>query len=177
MKFLVLEWEDGDLGEFFGTSFSNTVDNPNFIFKLDTPELQARDNLISDNGQSYFRCFVNERKLVEAGLSGLSLECIYFLHFNLWTSLFLFQYFSFLVSAADALNAISEKGDVSTRTMIKKAKESKSHLPPKVPDFLNHRFGSGKKRVNASYGSSKTHFKPLWGLCTQDSVLGVLSLP
>lgn len=90
-KSLVLEWRSGDWGEFFRTSFSCTVDSPYFIFKLDIPELHARDKLSSDNGQTHFRCFVNERKLAEPGLSGLSLKGIKFPHFNLWISLFFYS--------------------------------------------------------------------------------------
>lgn len=62
----------------FMTSFNCVQDSSHFIYDLDTPELLDRDELINDNGQSHFWVFVNERKLVEDGLVGLTLEGIYF---------------------------------------------------------------------------------------------------
>lgn len=66
------------MGEFFRTSLSSTVDSSHYIFNHDTPEVYAHDELIGDNGQTHFRRIVNKRKLIEAGLSVLSFEGIYF---------------------------------------------------------------------------------------------------
>lgn len=153
-------------GELFRTRFCNTVEIPNFLFKLDTTELHAHDRIIRDNGQTHFRYFVNERKLLKAGFSGFSLEGIYFSHLHIWTSLFLFQYLTFFVSGVDALDTVSDKGDVHTRRMIKKAEEATSRLSLEGPDFLNHSSGSRKKRIKGSDKSSKTPFEPSWGICT-----------
>lgn len=54
-------------------------DSSHFIHDLEPYELLNRDRLIADNKQPNYRVFVTERKLVEASLSGLSLEVIIFL--------------------------------------------------------------------------------------------------
>lgn len=88
------------------------------IFSTLTPEMYARDELIKNNGQDHCWHFVNERKLIEAGLSGF-IRGYFFLPLQLWTSLFLLHYFPCFISADDALDAVSDKREMPTRRMIK----------------------------------------------------------
>lgn len=73
-NFVILRWKGGDWSRYFRTSFNHVLDPGSFIFELTSSEMLARDKLLSDNGQTHYREFINESALVEAGISSLSLE-------------------------------------------------------------------------------------------------------
>ena len=79
-EFVILEWEDGDWGQFFVKKFGSVEDSSHFILDLEESELLDRDRLLEDNGRSHFRAFFSEKRLVEAGLSCLPYDGNYILY-------------------------------------------------------------------------------------------------
>ncbi|KAL8115130.1 hypothetical protein AgCh_021815 [Apium graveolens] len=145
-KFVIVEWKDGDWGVYFIHDFSSPVDSSHFILNLFDAELHARDLLIDDDGRTPYWEFVMEVKLVEAGLSCLSIE------------------------VAKALDAKAKPSDAVTGRMARNAIKKANHIP-KVPAFLEAS-GSGLKRAKDFDGSARTPFEPGWGISSNDSVFG-----
>lgn len=73
-EFVILEWEGGDWGNFFVKRFGSVEDSSHFVCDLSDSELLDRDKLLADDGRTHYKTFLNEKNLVEAGLSFLSIE-------------------------------------------------------------------------------------------------------
>lgn len=73
-EFVILEWKGGDWGNFFVKRFGVVKDSKHFVCDLDDSELQDRDWLLADDGCTHYKMFLNEKNLIEAGLSFLSVE-------------------------------------------------------------------------------------------------------
>ncbi|KAK1392185.1 hypothetical protein POM88_011241 [Heracleum sosnowskyi] len=61
-------------------------------------------------------------------------------------------------------------GKVSRKIIEKRLKEA-NPSEPKIPEFLSHGQNAEKKRRNPD-GSSITDFKPEWGICDSNSIMG-----
>ena len=72
--FCILEWKDGDWGEYFRSSFNWIIDPGKFALDLRSQEFDHWEALTTGAGSTHYRHFLNERNLVEVGLSPLSLE-------------------------------------------------------------------------------------------------------
>lgn len=88
---MILKWRGGNWGHFFVSKFGEVNDSLHFVCDLSPEELLDRDRLIADDGRTHYKVFLNEKRLVEAGLSLLSIEGkIFIAHYEL--GLFLYQY-------------------------------------------------------------------------------------
>lgn len=82
-NFVILHWKGGDWGRYFRTRFGHVSDAGFYLLELNRLDLSNRDKLISDNGRTHYREFLNETALVEAGFSTLSPKGNLLLHFFL----------------------------------------------------------------------------------------------